>query len=132
FAPLARPDGLVVERRWSLERGGAVLRATTVVRNTTGGPVSGSVDEVVPSSVADEVTDLALTPQPDEVLAGDAVVRYQVDDLEAYGRTSWEYVVTLPRPVTSLLGLAGEADRARLEHEVRLRTQPGASSPAPA
>lgn len=128
---ITRPDGLVVERSWLLEQDGAVLRATTVVRNPTLQVVTTAVDEVVPKSIADDVDDLAFRPEPDEVVQRDPVVRFQVRALPPAGSTTWTFVVRLPEPVQreALGGLAAEADAARVDHE--RASAPGAPPPTP-
>lgn len=123
FSPVARPDGLVVLRRWVLEEDGAVLRGTTVVRNDGDRPTSAGVDEVVPKSVADDVDDLAFSPRADAILERDPVVRFNVLGLAPGATTRWQFVVTLPAPVTAdaLPRLAADAEQARLEHEAERR-----------
>lgn len=125
FAPDARPDGLVVERRWELAEGGRLLRATTVVRNSTATARTGVVDEVVTAGPP------GFTPPPDEVVVPGRVVRYHVRSLAPYGRQQWGYVVRLALAPASLTALAGEADRARLAHEVAVRTAEVRASPSP-
>lgn len=139
---IARPDGLVVERSWQLEEGGAVLRGTTVVRNPTLRALSAGVDEVIPKSVADDVDDLAFTPGPDAVVERDPIVRFNVRGVPAAGSTTWTFVVRLPAPVQqeALPGLAADAEAARVAYEQRLAAlraaasrsrAPGAPAPAP-
>ena len=142
FPALQRPDGLVLERSWVLEQGGAVLRGTTVVRNPTLEPRNAGVDEVVPKSVADDVDDLEFTPGPDAIVERDPVVRFNVRALPAGGSTTWTFVVRLPEPVeqSALARLAADAEAARVDYEQRrqrlleqLRSSaaPGAPGPSP-
>lgn len=137
-----RPDGLVLERTWLLEQEGAVLRATTVVRNPTPQVLSAGVDEVVPKTIADDVDDLAFTPGPDAIVERDPVVRFNVRGLRPGGSTTWTYVVRLPEAVQreALPALAADADTARAAYEQRLAAlrvtpsgspAPGAPAPTP-
>lgn len=123
FAPLVRADGLVVERSWVLEQDGAVLRATTVVRNATSGVRSAGVDEVVPKSVADDVDDLVFTPGPEAIVQRDPIVRFNLRDVQPGDTRSWEFVVTLPAPLVDadLPRLADDAEQARLAYEQERR-----------
>ena len=121
FPPLVRPDGLVLERTWVLEDGGAVLRGTTVVRNAGEVPRNAGVDEVVPKSVADDVDDLAFTPGPDAIVERDPVVRFNVLGLAPGAATTWTFVVTLPPGAGPLEQLAADAEQARLRYETERR-----------
>ena len=129
FPLLQRDDGLVVERTWVLEDGGAALRGTTVVRNPTLEPRTASVEEVVPKSVAGDVADLDFTPEPDAVVERDPVVRFELRALAPGTSATWSFVVRLPERVdrARLVRLAADAEAARVERAQRTAAQSSAT-----
>lgn len=123
FPSLVRPDGLVLDREWTLEQDGTVLHGRTVVSNPTGSVRSAGVDEVVPKSVADDVDDLVFTPGPEAIVQRDPVVRFNVRDLQPGAERAWEFTVVLPEPADAagLVRLADDAEQARLTYESERR-----------
>jgi hypothetical protein len=96
FAPTVQDDGIVVSRSWELsDDGPTVLRAELTLTNTGDDVSSGSHIEVIPKSVAADVDAIHFSPAPDEVLARDPVVRYDLRGLEPGDEMRVTYEVEL-------------------------------------
>ncbi|MDP3711235.1 MAG: hypothetical protein Q8R60_01955, partial [Mycobacteriales bacterium] len=117
FPPLRRPDGLRVERTWELRRSGGALslHAATLVRNGPLRAVGAGLDEVVPRSVARDVSALRFVPTPSTVVDGQPVVRY-LARLEPGATTGWRWQAPVPAGTDAarLRELARDAEVARL------------------
>lgn len=120
FPPLRRPDGLRVERTWELRRSGNALslHAATLVRNGPRRAVGAGLDEVVPRSVARDVSAVRFVPTPSTVVEGQPVVRY-LARLDPGATTGWRWEVPVPAGTDGarLRELARDAEVARLVWE---------------
>jgi serine/threonine-protein kinase PknK len=116
FAPTLYPSGLAVSRTWQLTgQGGSRLTAEVLVANTLTSAVTATVDEVIPKSVAANVSAVSFHPAPSAIVQQDPIVSYQVTGLAPAASMSFSYGVALPGNVVSasrLQALAADQDMA--------------------
>jgi serine/threonine protein kinase len=95
FAPAILSSGLVVARTWSMSGSPPVLSETLVLTNSTAHKLDTTYDEVIPSSIATNVTQISFSPRPSQILRRDPVVRYDVN-LASGASQTMRYSVRLP------------------------------------
>jgi len=79
FAPQTYPSGLTVDRTWTLSGPtGNHLRGVATLTDESLPAIWSNYAEVLPTSVASNVRDIAFTPAYDKVLVADPVVRYDI------------------------------------------------------
>ncbi len=106
FAPVAYTGGVVVSRTWDLAENGDAINAKITFTHSGTERTETSHYEVIPKTVAADVSDIDFKPAPTEIVERDPVVRYDLSDLEA-GET---------REVTWSVSIAaGDKTAARLE-----------------
>jgi hypothetical protein len=103
LTPAVHADGLLVTGTWRLDgRRGDRLQASLRILNSTRRPVTGSVDEVIPKSLAASVDAIRFTPPPDRIVQRDPVVRYAVTNLGPGASREVTYAIDVapagPRP----------------------------------
>ena len=95
FAPAVLNSGLVVARSWSTSGNPPVLHEDLVLTNGTNHTLHTSYDEVIPTSVATNVSQITFSPRPNQIIRSDPVVRYDVRLAVGASRTV-HYSVRLP------------------------------------
>ena len=79
--PVVYPGNVVVSEQWELQGDGDRLLSTVAVSNSGDGVSSGDHFIVIPKSAAADVSDVTFSPEPDEIVERDPVVRYSLEGL---------------------------------------------------
>jgi serine/threonine protein kinase len=95
FRPQTYPSGLSVDRSWTLSGAtGNVLRGVVTLDNTSATTVNTFYDEVLPKSVAPNLSHMEFVPAPTKIIRDDPVVGYDID-LGVGASTDFSYVTDI-------------------------------------
>jgi serine/threonine protein kinase len=93
FAPAVYPGGLIANRTWRVDGSSRRVLGEVVTTNRAAEPATGSVDEVIPKSLAASTGQISFEPKPDLVVNADPVVRYEVTNLGPNETRRFSYTI---------------------------------------
>lgn len=93
FDPIAATRDVIVEREWVVDGDGR-LNGRITVRNSSAAPLDGKIDEYFPTALVRKLSDVAVSPPPDEQNVADRSVTWVVHGLAPGERMTISYLLT--------------------------------------